>query len=378
MNRLFYCWLILGIVCIVAGLAWQANVGASELTAPPAPELQIKAFRTFGTGKADYSPDAINPPDGLAFTKSGLLVATDAMNHRIQIFNPRTGEHLGHAGDSALITGLIVNVTSLPDDGLLVSDETANQAYRFEKATDTKAGYRLSSMPLFKDDGFMMLNGLACDAKKRIYVVDGRKGEIRRYLPDFKPDPGWKFQARRPDNEPLLNRSEGIAIDEKTGTLFLTSERDGIIHAFELETGNWMGKSIGRRAEAISGQPPEKSAFQRSVEGVAVMGDYLLAVDEGQDDSSTNRSGHLLIFYLRSPALYETGAAECRSRMEAGAAAGLVGWLGSYRSPDMVAVFPGDGNSAAMIAVADQGAYQVLVYLWKDVLAALQEISKGK
>ena len=339
--------------------------------------LQVKAFCTFGTGKADASMAAINPPDGLAFTRNGLLVATDAMNHRIQIFNPRTGKHLGHAGDSGLITGLIINVISLPDDGLLVSDETANQAYYFAYVGGSQARYRPPDMPLFKGEGFRMLNGLACDSKQRIYVVDGSMGEVRRYLPDFKPDPAWQFQGRHPGGASILKRSEGIAIDEKTGTLFATDEREGIIHAFSLETGQWLSKTIGRQADA-TGKPLGKSVFHRSVEGLAVMGDYLLAVDEGQEDPLANQPGHLLIFYLRSPALYETGAEECRSRIKTGAAEGLVGWLGSYRSPDGVAVFTGAGNSEAMVAVADQGAYQVIVYLWKDVLAALQKANKAK
>jgi len=342
--------------------------------APPAPELQVKAFRTFGTGKADSSATAINPPDGLAFTRNGLLVATDALNHRLQVFNPITGEHLGSAGDSGLITGLIVNVISLPDDGLLVSDETANQAYCFEKAANAKAGYQFSGKPLFKDDGFKKLNGLACDSKKRVYVVDGHRGEVRRYLlPDFKSDPGWKFQI----SKPVLNRSEGIAIDEKTGTLFLTSEWDGIIHAFNLETEQWLGKTIGCKTDPLIGKPLGRSVFQGSVEGLAVIGDYLLAVDEGHEDPSANQPGHLLIFYLRSPVLYDTGVEACRSRLESGTAEGLVGWFGSYRSADGVAVFPGDANTAAMVAVADQGACRVLVYFWKDVIEALRQCKKS-
>jgi len=359
---------VLGIICVVAGLRWSANVWAVELAGPPAPELQVKAFRTFGIGKADSSVDAVNPPDGLAFTKEGLLVATDAINRRIQIFNPGTGKHLGHVGDSGLITGMIVNVILLPDNTLLASDETANQAYHLEKAADAKTGYRISGKPLFKADDFTKLNGLACDSKKRIYAVNGKRGYVRRYLPDFKPDPAWKF---RPD-KPVLNRTEGIAIDEKSGALFLTSEWEGVVHAFNLETGEWLGKTIGRQADPL-GKPLGQSVFQRSVEGLAVMGDYLLAVDEGSDDTSANSTGHLLVFDLRSPKLYDTGLEACRARMESGAAEGLVGWLGSYQSADAVAVFPGDENSPSMVAVADQGAYRVLVYYWKDIKEALRQ-----
>ncbi|MCK9604758.1 MAG: hypothetical protein M0R66_10415, partial [Candidatus Omnitrophica bacterium] len=39
---------------------------AEEQYKPPAPELQIRPFCKFGTGKADASLSAINPPDGLA------------------------------------------------------------------------------------------------------------------------------------------------------------------------------------------------------------------------------------------------------------------------------------------------------------------------
>lgn len=345
-----------------------AGAGTEKASTPPAPELRVSPRRVFGAGRADAAADAINPPDGLAFTRSGLLVATDAMSHRVQVFDPRTGRHLGHAGDTNTLAGQIVNVISLPDDRLLATDETARQVYLFEHDPRATSGYRPALQPLFKGDGFARPTGLACDSKKRIYVVEGVHGEVRRYLPDFKPDPGWKFKIPPPP----LNHSEGIAIDEKGGVLFVTSEWEGVIHAFDLETGAWLGKSVGRRTDPLTGQPLGPSVFQKSVEGLAVMGDYLLAVDEGCDDSAAGRTGHLLIFDLRSPALYATGADECQKRAAAGAPAGLVGWLGSYRSPDGVAAFPGDGAAEALIAVADQGAYRVLVYSWNEVLKALR------
>jgi hypothetical protein len=198
-------------------------------------------------------------------------------------------------------------------------------------------------------------------------VVDGRRGDVRRYLPEFKPDPAWTFRS----NRPVLHRSEGIAIDNKTGTLFLTSEWDGVIQAYNLETGQWLAKAIGCQTDTASGKPLGLSVFQRSVEGLAITGDYLLAVDEGTDDTAVNQPGHVLVFDLRSPALYKTSAEECRSRMAAGRAEGLVGWFGSYKSSDAVAIFPGAGNTPAMVAVADQGAYRVHVYFWKDMLEAL-------
>jgi len=350
-----------------------------EYCLPSAPELRVQPFRKFGTGKADASLFAINPPDGLAFTSEGLLLATDAMNHRLQIFDPYSGEHIGSIGDAGLFKGEIVNIIAMHDGGLLICDETANQIYRFKRTADLPVPFRPYGPPFFHGEGFKKLCGMACDSKERLYIVDGYLGEVRRYLPDFKPDSSWKFQRKRSDNEFILRRTEGIAIDESSGMLFLTSEWDGMIHAFKLETGQWLGKSIGRGTDAFTGKPLGQSVFSASVEGLAILDNYLLAVDEGQASPSMNHSGHLLIFDLRSPVLYETDADKCRARMAAGVADGLAGWMGLYQSPDSVAVFSGNAkHPEPLIAVADQGAYQVLVYFWKDVLAALQKAKKEK
>ncbi len=344
---------------------------------PPAPELQIHPFCKLGTGRADASSPAINPPDGLAFTEDGLLLATDAMNHRVQIFDPYSGEHLGSIGNPGLFKGEIVCIIVLPDQGLLISDEKANQVYRFKRTAVSPAAFQSMSQPLLSGEGYKKLCGMARDSKGRIYVVDGITGHVCRYLPDFKPDSSWKFQSRRPDNGLILNKAEGIAIDESRGMLFLSSEWDGMIHAFNLETGEWTGKSIGRGTDALTGKPLGQSVFFRSVEGLAIIDNYLLAVDEGEISKLKNCHGHLLVFDLRSPVLYETDAEKCRKRMADGFSDGLVGWFGSYASPDSVAIFPGSTeHPEPLIAVADQGSYLVQVYRWKEIQDALQKLRK--
>jgi hypothetical protein len=361
-------------ICLILSL----SAGFSEEQyKPPAPELQVNPFREFGTGKPDASLSAINPPDGLAFTEDGLLLATDAMNHRVQIFDPYSGEHLGAIGNQDLFTGEIVDIITLPDRGLLVSDEKANQIYRFKRTAVTPAAFQTIPPPLLSGEGFTKLCGMAYDSKGRTYVIDGITGGVRRYLPDFKPDPGWRFQATRPDNEPMLHRAEGVAIDESKGTIFLSSDWDGMILAFDLETGKWTGKSIGRRSDALTGKPVGQSVFSRSVEGLAIIDRYLLAVDEGEDNAAKSRYGHLLVFDLSSPALYETDAGMCRKRMSEGIVDGLVGWLGNYFSPDAVAVFPGSAkHPEALVAVANQGSYKVTVYKWADIKNEIEMLRK--
>ena len=209
---LMQAFLIMG---LSVGLSEKSSAPQSmEQCKPPARELQVRPFRKIGTGKADASLSAINPPDGLAFTGDGLLLATDAMNHRVQIFDPYSGKHLGAAGDPGLLNGEVVDIVTLSDKCFLVSDAKANQIYRFGRSADSPATFKAMGPPILNREGFKHLCGMACDSKKRIYVVDGLSGEVRRYLPDFRPDLNWKFQSTRPDNGRILNRAEGIAIDE--------------------------------------------------------------------------------------------------------------------------------------------------------------------
>jgi len=348
------------ILCLSAGFS-------QEQCNPPAPELQARIFCKFGTGKADASLPAVNPPDGLAFTDDGLLLATDALNHRVQIFDPYSGKHLGSIGDPGLFTGEVVDIAVLPDKGLLISDEKANQIYRFKRTAVFPAEFQSVPPPLLSGEGYKRLCGMACDSKGRIYVVDGLTGQVRRYLLGFKPDSSWQFQSIRPDKGPVLNKAEGIAIDESTGTLFLSSDLDGIIRAFDLETGKGTNKSIGRGADILTGKPLGQSVFSMSVEGLAIIDNYLLVVDEGEISALKNYHGHLLIFDLRSPVLYKTDREMCRKRMANGVADGLVGWFGSYVSPDAVAVFPGNAKHPPLVAIANQGSYEVLVYKWEDI-----------
>ncbi|MFA5167563.1 MAG: hypothetical protein WC530_03425 [Candidatus Omnitrophota bacterium] len=353
---------------------------SEEQCKPPAPELQIRPFCKLGTGKADASLSAVNPPDGLAFTGDGLLLATDAMNHRVQIFDPYSGEHLGSIGNPGFFKGEIANIIVLPDKGLLISDETANQIYQFRRIAISPVAFQWISPPLLSGEGFKKLCGMACDSKRRIYVVDGITGQVRRYFSDFKPDFSWKFQSLRPDNAPILNKAEGIAMDESREMLFLASEWDSMIHVFNLGTGKWTGKSIGRETDALTGKPVGQSVFSRSVEGLAVIENYLLAIDEGKISTQTKCHGHLLVFDLRSSVLYETDAGKCRKRMRDGIADGLVGWLGSYLSPDSVAIFPGSTkHPEPLVAVADQGSYVVWVYKWEDIKKEItKSCKKGK
>jgi len=341
---------------------------------PSAPELSIKPWRILGTNKADATAASINPPDGLAFTPDGLLLVTDAQNHRIQIFDPTTGKHIGSFGNQEIFPGEVVAIAVKPNGDLWTSDEVSTQVRAFTRIAGEKPSFLANGPARLNNAGFKRLTGIACDSASRLYAVDSLAGEVRRYLPDFTPDPSWKFPSYRPNGKPMLYRADGIVLHEKSNTLFVTSERDGMIMPFDLKSGRWLGKTIGRQADPVSANPTGTSVFSRSVEGLAVFDDYLLAVDEGYDEvNETGKlSGRLFVFQLNDPAIYETGAEHCRMRMAQGKIAGFVGWWGDFLSPDGVAAFPGNAEHPdSLVAIADQGRYRVLVYRGADLLRAI-------
>jgi hypothetical protein len=227
--------------------------------------------------------------------------------------------------------------------------------------------------PVLADGRFQKLTGITYDSAGRLYAIDGRAGEVRRYVQGLAPDPDWSFQVRRPDGNPMLTRAEGIAIDEKTGTIFLASERDGMVRACDIKSGRWLGKTIGQRTDPVSAGPIGRSVFSRSIEGLAILGDYLLAVDEGSDQVEVDRPGRLLLFDIRDPAVYDTDAESCRARIACGKPAGLIGWVGTFLSPDGVATFA--GSPEPLVAVADQGRYRVVVYRGNELIRAARAAS---
>jgi len=344
---------------------------AGAVSTPPAPKLSVKPWRILGTGKADSHPQSINPPDGIVFTRDGLLLATDAKNHRVQVFDPLAGKHLGCFGSPDTMSGEIVAIAVAPDGRVVVSDTTANRAYVFVRKDPGRPVFVPAGPPILGGTGFKRLTSVDYDWAGRLYAVDGLAGVVRRYLPGLARDRDWTFEIRRPDGGPMLSQPDGIAIHRASGTVFVSSERDGMVRAYDARDGRWRGETVGRRADSVSGAPIGESVFSRSVEGLEILGDYLLAVDEGFSKAEEGPTGHLLVFRLGDPALYETDAESCRRRMAAGKPAGLVGWLGDYLSPDGVAAFAGRRGREPLVAVADQGHYCVVVYRGTDLIRAI-------
>jgi len=364
--------------------------------------LEVQPYLVLGTGHPGKSASDFDKPDGVAFSSTGLLFATDAANHRVQVWDIKNGARLGEFGHK-VFGGEIVDIAVEPDNMVLITDQTLNLAYAFMPpqpgALDDK-GKPLGPYDFqfkgtrFGEQGFKKLGGIASDSKGRVYAVDAHRNDVVRFNPDGKVDKTWKFEKMNVDGDTYLHGCEGIAIDEAANNLFIASEKDAVVEVFDWETGAYKHQLIGA-AKNSSGKPTGKHVFFGSVEGLAITQHHLLAVDES--------AGHIQVFDLAKTEAFDTdltGYAAPRPRRSGGyqgffGHAPLVDFEdktnlelqkqvktgsiipgqanppGYFCSPDSIASYTDQGTGESFIAIADQCNYRVVVYRWSDVSSAI-------
>src|SRR5215813_9329043 len=289
----------------------QRAQSAQAAKADPAREawrIEVEPYAILGSGRPGKGAADFDKPDGVAFTPNGLLMATDAKNRRVQIWDVKTKSHLGEFGHG-FFGGEIVDIAVAPSGIALITDQTLNLAYAFVPAPPGAVSDK--GKPLgpydyqfkgtrFGEQGFDKLGGVAIDSRGRVYAVDAHLNDVRRFNADGTVDPGWKFDKARATGDTYLHGCEGIAIDEAGGNLYIASEKDAVIQVFDWETGKYKGKLLGATADA-TGKPTGQKVFSGSVEGLAVAGNYLFAVDESV--------GHIQVFDLSNPKVFNTDLA---------------------------------------------------------------------
>lgn len=386
-----------------------AKVAPAATVAPVNPEkdpqreawrINVEPYAILGSGRPGKTVSDFDKPDGVAFTPQGLLLATDAKNHRVQVWDVKTKMHLGEFGHG-ILGGEVVDVAVAPDGTVLVTDQILNLAYAFvppapgekdEKGKPLGPYDYVFKGTRFGERHFDKLGGIAIDSKGRIYAVDAHLNEVFRYTPDGANDSTWKFAKQRMDGETYLHGCEGIAIDEAAGNIYIASEKDFVIQVFDWETGTYKGKLIGAGSDG-SGKTSGKSIFSGSVEGLAIAGKTLFAVDESV--------GHIQIFDLNGTGAFNRDlvslSSGARSRK-----AGYLGFVGHSPQVDFEdktnkalqqqvkdgAIIPGQANppgyfcspdsiaahtvaGETYIAIADQCNYRLAVYRWSDISRAL-------
>ncbi len=358
--------------------------------------INVEPYATLGSGRPGKAAVDFDKPDGVAFTPNGWLLATDAKNRRVQIWDVKTKAHLGEFGHG-ILGGEIANIAVAPNGHVLVTDQTLNLAYAFVPPrpgeTDEKGralgpyDYQFKGTR-FGEQGFDKLGGIAIDSRGRIYLVDAHLNDVRRFNPDGAPDKTWKFERTQSGGDTYLHGCEGIAIDEANSNLFIASEKDAVIRVFDWETGAYKAKVIGASPDA-AGKPAANRLFSGPVEGLAIANGHLFAVDES--------IGHIQIFDLSQPGAFNTDLAGYAPLRRDRGYKGFFGHSplvdfddktnkalqqqvkegtiipgqanppGYFCSADAIAGYIDKESGEAYIAIADQCNYRLAVYRWSDI-----------
>jgi hypothetical protein len=364
--------------------------------------IEVEPYAILGSGRPGKGAADFDKPDGVAFAPNGWLLATDAKNRRVQIWDVKTKARLSEFGHG-VFGGEIVDIAVAPSGVTLITDQTLNLAYAFIPAAPgavTDKGKPLGPYDYqfkgtrFGEQGFDKLGGVAVDSRGRIYAVDAHLNDVRRFNADGTVDPSWKFEKALATGDTYLHGCEGIAIDEAGGNLFIASEKDAVIRVFDWETGKYKGKLLGAAADA-AGKPGGQSVFSGAVEGLTIANNHILAVDES--------AGRIQIFDLSNPKVFNTdlaGFATTR-RARSGGYKGFFGHAplvdfedknnktlqqqvkdgevipgqanppGYFCSPDSIASYSDKQSGETYIAIADQCNYRLAVYRWSDIKRAM-------
>ena len=373
--------------------------------------MDVAPYLVLGSGHPGKSASDIDKPDGVAFTQTGLLLATDAKNRRVHVWDVKTNTHIGEFGHK-MLGGEIVDIAVAPSGTVLITDQLLNLAYAFEPpkpGEKDEKGKPLAPYDYqfkgtrFGEQGFDKLGGIAIDSRGRIYLVDAHLNEVRRFNSDYQPDGTWKFERGKANGDTYLHGCEGIAVDDSTGNLYIASEKDSVVQVFDLETGTYKRRMIGAGEDA-SGALTGKRVFFGSVEGLTLVDNHLLAVDESAGHiqvfnlslsdvfnkdlmqyaaTAKGRSGYRGYFGRSSLVDFEdkTNTALQQQVKDVSIIPGQVNPAGYFCSPDAIASHTDKATGETYIAVADQCNYRLVVYRWSDISRKFDrrvDVDRGK
>ncbi|MGH7834199.1 MAG: NHL repeat-containing protein, partial [Candidatus Binatia bacterium] len=231
---------------------------------------------------------------GIAVNSAGLIHVVDQGNLRIQVFDP---------------------------EGRPLPERTVSLRYCPKDQPECAEGL---VYPARKDE-YRSLQGLAIDSEGAIYLSDKGTGRVYKFRPDGTYDPAFKFEAHdRATGKSILREPESLAIHREK--LFVADERNGNIKIFHRNSGSLIG-AFGTEW------------FGGHVEGLAVLHDYLFAVDSNQK--------RFVVFNIKAeqPAFIQAFA-------------------GDFESADGIAIDP----TGKFLAIADQGNVRILLYSLPEIL----------
>jgi sugar lactone lactonase YvrE len=325
-------------------------------------ERRIQPVRIIGGAKGD-GIDQFDAPDAVAFTLDGRLIAGDTDNARFKIYGledqSQTVQIVGGEGSGAgefshSLAATIgsfkvynqVQGVAVDNSGLIYVIDQGNQRIQIFDAGGKVRAERAIPLTLCaiesprcaeglwrptRKDEYTSFQGLAVDAEGGIFLSDRGTSRIYRFLPGGKLDSSFKLQgADSATGKPTLKEPESMALYQHK--LFVASEGNREIIVFDRRTGKLTGPNAGFGGDVFGGK----------VEGLAVVRDYLFAVDV--------QNTRIAVFDLRS----ETPQF-------------LLAFVGDFQSADGIAMDP----TGKYVAIADQGNFRIVLYSLPELLKHL-------
>jgi sugar lactone lactonase YvrE len=357
---------------LVAELRFNADArslytqGVEKAVLLRADERRIEAVNIVGGARGDF-PEQFNEPDPVAFTLDGKLLAADTDNARFKIYRFDDKSHtvriIGREGSrpgefnhgvantiGSFIVYHQVQGIAVDKNGLIYVIDQGNyriQVFDAEGNVLPEKVIPLSYCPAaaprcaeglwrpVRKSEYTSLQGLAIDHEGGIFISDSGTSRIYRLLPGGRLDPG--FKSPEPDaatNKPVLKEPESLALYRDK--LFVANEGTGDIGILDRRSGKPLPPAHGFGADVFGGD----------VEGLAVLEDFLFAVDV--------QNTRIAVFDLKS----ETPKF-------------LMGFVGDYESADGIAVDP----TGKYVAIADQGNLRIVLYSLPEILSHLSRRS---
>jgi len=321
-------------------------------------ERRIQAVRIIGGAKGN-GIDQFDAPDAVAFTLDGKLVAGDTDNARFKIYSladqSQTVQIVGREGSGPGVFGHSLAATlgsfkiynqvqgiAVDNSGLVYVIDQGNQRVQVFDAAGKVLPARAISLshcakesprcseglwrPVKKDE-YTSIQGLAVDAEGGIFLSDRGTSRVYRFLPGGKLDPRFKLQELGATGKATLNNPESMALHQDR--LFVANEGSGEIEIFDRRSGKLSGSALTFGGDVFGGK----------VEGLAVVRDYLFAVDV--------QNTRIAVFDLRSE----------KPKF-------LLGFVGDFQSADGIAIDP----TGKYVAIADQGNLRIVLYSLPEIL----------
>ncbi|NQT64215.1 MAG: hypothetical protein HQ556_14745 [Candidatus Marinimicrobia bacterium] len=400
------------LIFVISFAIFVACAFKDETSVPP--KSAISPINIYPNPQSGYgsAADQLAQPDDVEIMKNGDLIVSDVDNNRIQVFS-RNGslqktinaETLDMEKSDIVPTGIssdeagyiYVTLEGIGSVARFNSDMTLDQLIGYQgKVSSAEYYLRENDGLLIKPQGLIVSRSgdiYVADMDKTIFRKDGvynfgfRKfkqivtGHVTSYTYD-------KEYAATQEVTRIMRKSEGMAISEERGLLFVAeekpqksqfgnSEKFRYIGVFDLKTGKFQNRLIG--VEMVDGKITTGYS-KDSIEGLSVLGDYLFAVDEkaGRVDCYNIDSGERIAHFGSRAPYYCDDESDCvmdgvnyneQNIIAGGAQVHLLNdWhKNELASPDGVSTMT-LLTGETILAVVDQWNSRILTYDLADIL----------